>query len=270
MEEKIKGLVKRVNSLERKILLLSNRLGDHNFTVEELLKIRGIKSFHSTDINFIEETQRKAFYESMKNYHFRRILGDVLNYSKLMRDDISLISKKWGWNAEKYILTLAEEGILEKRDGDFLPKVSVSNSGLILQWYVALTIKAEINCDVAYDVRIDDFKNGGDIDILLSIGTNLVMFECKGSPPNNVSVSEMKSIISRKEIINPELFVFLLDTTLSVKRNILNNLEWILKKQPERIREGIYRFGTSDFVVTAKRDLAKNLLFLIKNFRTLK
>ncbi|MEA3313677.1 MAG: hypothetical protein U9Q18_04805, partial [Caldisericota bacterium] len=103
----------------------------------------------------------------------------------------------------------------------------------------------------------------GDIDVVARVGTKLVMIECKESPPNNISVGELKSILDRVNYLKPDSFILLIDTTLSIKRNILDNIKWILHDEPQRYREGVYRVKGNYYIVTAKRNILQNLAVAI-------
>jgi len=75
----------------------------------------------------------------------------------------------------------------------------------------------------------------------------------------------LKSIVKRVESFKPDFFIFVVDTTLSIKRNIIDNISWIIKLNSENLKQGIYKFSESWFVINAKRDLLKNLSFVIKS-----
>lgn len=270
MKRAIIDIYKNILSIQRKIDLIYSALNKPAFKVKDFLNARGIYNFHYSTFQIIKGSKKiNSLKLNLYNYHFRRVLGDAINYGKLGSEEISKIKRRWGQSCEKHLKTMEELGIIENKNGLLVSSVSVSDFGNVLQWFIGEVIKENFDADVLIDVKIANFEKGGDIDLLCSLGLNLLMLECKGSPPNNISVSEIKSIIKRKEIVDPEIFILVIDTTLSIKRNILDNIKWITKSNPERVREGVYKFGLSNFIVTAKRDLIKNLLYILNNYQSI-
>jgi len=262
-------LDKRVRALERKILIYEQSFPMDRFSFENLLRARGITEFSSSPFSLVKVSSQQKLYKSLKSYYFRRFLGDVLNFGSVDRSILSQLKKKWGRQVNSFIETILDTGIAEINKGTLYSRISVSNYGIILQWFVSQFLKETYGSESLIDVKIRNFKDGGDVDVLSKFGLNLEMFECKSSPPNNIPVSELQVILKRVNAIEPDLFALLIDTTLSIKRNIIDNLRWILHKEPERIREGIYKFDVGSYIISSKRDLLKNVQFVISNLENL-
>ncbi len=263
MEEKALEIEKRLRILERKFGLIASQNVDISFSVEDLLRARGFQTFSFSSEDFINEEQKDTLFSKMQSYHFRRLLADFLSGKFLDRSRVEKALKKWGLEAGKSLEPLKKIGILIEKGEGFQQGVNLNNPGILLQWFVAETIRRELRCETRIDVRISELEKGGDIDLLCALNTNLIMFECKGSPPNNISYSDIKSVLRRRTFLEPDVFILLVDTTLSIDRNILDNLAAITRRVPVRIREGIYRTGLGEYVISAKRNLVKNVLHVL-------
>ena len=254
----------KLDILESRISEIEHLLDTYfPFSIEKLLEIRGFK--------IVRTAERKHFYDEdnlfdlFKSYYFRRILHDVLTLGTIDSKAIEKLSKKWGNSVTKELELIVRFGFAKKtKDGIFITNYSVSYMGEMLEWFIGKFLSDILHLEVMTGVRIGGLDNGGDIDILSRIGTKLIAIECKESPPNNVPVSEMQAMHLRNTKVKPDIFIFLIDTTLSIKRNILDNLEWITKSKYKRIHEGIYKFDNDLFVINAKRSLLHNLEIAIR------
>jgi len=232
-------------------------------SIEKLLEIRGFK--------IVRSAEKKHFYDEdylfnlFKSYYFRRILHDVLTLGTIESEAIEKLSKKWGGSVSKELELIVTFGFAKKtKEGILVSNYSASYMGEMLEWFIGKFLSDILHLEVITGVRIGGLDNGGDIDVLSRIGTKLIAIECKESPPNNVPVSEMQAMYFRNTKIKPDLFIFLIDTTLSIKRNILDNLEWITKSKYRRMHEGVYEFDNNLFVINAKRTLLHNLEIAIR------
>jgi len=234
------------------------------FSIDKLLKARGFKALcKQSTFDFIKTEDQDFFYLLLKSYYFRRVLRDVLFIQKIGEADKNLIREKWGKVADEYIAKIEELGILLKKNGLLIAQFSLSDMGTIFEWFIAKYLSEELSLETMVDVKLKNLEFGGDIDVVARVGTKLVMIECKESPPNNISVAELKSILDRVNYLKPDSFILLIDTTLSVKRNILDNIKWILHDEPQRCREGVYRVKDNYYIITAKRNILQNLAVAI-------
>ncbi len=176
---------------------------------------------------------------------------------------IDLLIKKWGTGVPDYLLFMERLGIITKKNGVYIANFPISFIGNLLEWLIGKFLSEELHLETLINVRLKGFENGGDIDIISRIETKLVMIECKESPPNNVPFTELKHICERVNTFKPDIFIFAIDTTLSIKRNITDNLEKICKTNFIKLREGVYKNSTTFFVVSSKRDLLQNISFAI-------
>ncbi len=249
--------------MERKVLLLENLLKEYfPFSIEKLVKRKGFEiSGHGRKISFPNE---EMFFAYLKKYYFRRVLKDTLFFKKLDSEKVRLLSEKWGKEVSNYLRIMEQSGIIIRNGKYFTTKFSESFSGSLLEWLIGKFLEKEIGLETFVNVRLKGFEHGGDIDIISRLETNLIMIECKESPPNNVPFSELQCICKRANKFNPDIFIFAIDTTLSIKRNIIDNLEKICGTHFLRIKEGVYRGGSSFFIVNTKRDLLQNIFFAIK------
>ncbi len=263
--DKIKELELQVELLKKRISLLEDMLKEYlPLSINKLLEMRGFNVIRKEDnLDLIEKKEQELLYVSLKSYYFRRVLRDILFVKKIGAEEKELIEEKWGKITENYIDKIEVLGIVKKERDTLVAQIPLGYTGTILEWFIGKYLKEELGLETILDVKLKNLESGGDIDILSRIGTNLIAIECKESPPNNVPVSELKSITNRVNFIKPDVFILLIDTTLSIKKNILDNLMWITKTKSKRLKEGVYTFGAGKFVVTAKRDLLQNIAFCI-------
>ncbi len=259
------------DDIKTKIDILESRISEMEhlldayfpFSIEKLLEIRGLKVVRTAEKKYFY--QENYLFELFKSYYFRRILHDVLTLEVIDGKAIEKLSKKWGGSVTKELELIAGFGFAKKtKDSIFISNYPVSYLGELLEWFIGKFLGDILHLEVMTGVRIGGLDSGGDVDVLSRIGTKLIAIECKESPPNNVPVSEMQAMLFRKTKIKPDIFIFLIDTTLSINRNILDNLRWITRSKCIRVHEGVYKFDDNLFVVSAKRSLLHNLEITIR------
>ncbi|HON83787.1 MAG TPA: hypothetical protein PLI22_06635, partial [Caldisericia bacterium] len=86
----------------------------------------------------------------------------------------------------------------------------------------------------------------------------LSYLEIKSSPPNNISIEEIENFIKRVDTINPSVSILFIDTTLNIKRNIIDNMKFLLKRvnrefSEQVIRNGFYKVSKGIYVFNSKR-----------------
>ncbi len=259
------------DDIKTKIDILESRISEMEhlldayfpFSIEKLLEIRGLEVVRTAEKKYFY--QENYLFELFKSYYFRRILHDVLTLEVIDGKAIEKLSKKWGDSVAKELELIAGFGFAKKtKDSIFISNYPVSYLGELLEWFIGKFLGDILHLEVMTGVRIGGLDSGGDVDVLSRIGTKLIAIECKESPPNNVPVSEMQAMLFRKTKIKPDIFIFLIDTTLSINRNILDNLRWITRSKCIRVHEGVYKFDDNLFVVSAKRSLLHNLEITIR------
>ncbi len=257
IKTKLKILESRMSEME---YLLNAYLP---FSIENLLEVRGLKVVRIAEKKYFYDED--YLFELFKSYYFRRIFHDILTLEVIDGKAIEKLSKKWGDSVTKELKLLTMLKFVRRTKEDtFVSNYPVSYLGELLEWFVGKFLGDVLHLEVMMGVKMSGLDNGGDVDLLSRIGTKLIAIECKESPPNNVPVSEMQAILFRKTKIKPDIFIFLIDTTLSVKRNILDNLMWITRSKYRKIHQGVYEFDDKLFIVSAKRSLLRNLEVAIR------
>ncbi len=263
--DKIQALEFQIKLLKKRISYLEDTLKDYlPFSIDKLLLLRGFKVIRKREtFDLIEKRDQNLFYSLLKSYYFRRVLRDVLFIKKIGEKEKELIQEKWGEVAKNYIAKIETLGIIQKKNKFLVTQFSLGDMGAILEWFIGEYLHEELDLETITNVKLKNLGPGGDIDVLARIGTKLVMIECKESPPNNISVAELKSIFDRVNYFKPDSFILLIDTTLSIKRNILDNINWILHVESQRLKEGVYQVKNYYYILTAKREILQNLAFTI-------
>ena len=208
------------------------------------------------------------FYADLHRYHFRRLLQEAAERRLLTPAALTDLAARWGARAVSAALGRLEDyGLLRRRGrGYALVPEGPRPFGDTLEWFVAELFIREFWAPAVWDARIMDIGRGGDFDVLAVLGSGLAYVECKASPPYNVEVSSLDSFLDRVGTLRPELAVFLIDTTLEVDRNIIDNLRRLMDQRgaprtPARVGRGLYDWPGRPplYVVTARRSLVANL-----------
>lgn len=262
----IKLILERLNLLEKRVSSLEKFIREKlKVSLDSQLALRGLVITESGDPVLVSPDIDKKLYEKLKSYYFRRIVVDILMLGRFRREEAPLYLKRWGEEVETHLKFLEEVGIVAESNGDIVSRFSFNYSGLILEWFLSRFLAEEFGIESKYAVRLKNLKYGGDIDVLGVYDYRILMIECKESPPNNVPVSELRLILRRIDSLKPDIFLFVIDTTLSIKRNIVDNMNWILKSEIKELKNGVYAFGKNRFLISAKRDLLKNISFAIRS-----
>jgi len=263
----ISQLEKQLRHVSRKVHLLENSIAPSTLTLDDLISARGYTSKEWPPKKFFGNINLRLLFDSLTSYYFRRFLGDALNMGTVNKEKMALLVSKWGKECPNFVEKIIEIGIAKESRRGFKMTLNVNDFGVIFEWFIAQFLKKEMSLETAFEVHLKNLKDGGDIDVLARDKLDLIMIECKESPPNNVPVSELKTILARVEKIDPDAFILIIDTTLSIQRNILDNIKWISHAVPIRLREGVYQFDANNFIVTAKRDLLRNISYVISTAR---
>ncbi len=267
VNKKINGLEEIINHLrllERKVSIIEKSFGLAKVNIKTLIESRDFSIAARKEDPILERIDAEELYASLKSYYFRRFLGDVSAMSVVNRSKMEILKDKWSKNADKFLEIAREIGLVRKYSNYYRSLISVNQYGAIFEWFISQFVSRELGLESIYGVHLKNLKDGGDIDVFARDGASLIMIECKESPPNNVPVSELKTIFKRVKEINPDIFILVIDTTLSIQRNIIDNLEWIEHLAPSKLREGVYALDRNILIVTARRDLLKNISYSLK------
>ena len=227
-----------------------------------MLSVRDFKEF-TFEKDDVYDDVIELLEDDLKSYYIRRFLSDIFQRRDLSEFEISILIEKWNIKKD-FLKKLVKGDILVKKGERYHLADSLNNFSLLISSYIARFLRREFCIDAILNVKLKLLKEGGDIDILSSYKFNLIMAEVKESPPNNISLKELRLLYKRFESVDPDFFVFLIDTTLSIKRNILDNLKNLFGIDALRLREGVYQVSNGFFEIKKKRDLLYNLRFVFE------
>lgn len=112
------------------------------------------------------------------------------------------------------------------RDGDTWrkspPCEHIDNLGSTLEWYVAQWFRTELDVPARHGVTIEGVE--GDLDVVAFVEGIRVFVECKVGKPSNVEQAELRHFLQRAYEFNPEIAVFLVDTTSAIEERIITPL----------------------------------------------
>jgi len=286
----LKEILREIQSLKRKVQHLTQEIEsikavflEDPFSVERMLKMRGINIFRKnpTERLFfppeLSPSYKARFYEMMKKYSFRLVIRDMIKYQDRFRikDLTHYCSPKV---ARGYCDLLCEIGaIIKNGRGRYRTRVSPLYSfGPTLEWFIAEMFKRELASPAIYGVSVKKTKSGGDYDVVASWNGRLVYVEVKSSPPKGVELSEISTFFSRIEDLLPEVAILFNDTQLRMKDKLVVMFEEELEKrhgreaktlyQVERLIEELFHVQNHLFIVNSKKDVVENFQISLKHY----
>ncbi|MGB9832827.1 MAG: hypothetical protein ACPLPP_04925 [Caldisericum exile] len=251
-------ITSKIINLERKFKLLERILNDE-VSFSDLLLVRGFKYFSYFEPSKIDGSK---LFNLLSKYYVRRFLADFFMFENVRKEDLNQLMTKWKIK-NSTVQDLLDSRIVLMENEKFFRNPDIRDFSFIVESLIAFLLNKKFGIDSILNVKLKELSKGGDIDILGKWKLELIMIELKESPPNNVSLTELKLTFERFRSVSPDIFIFALDTTLSIKRNIIDNLTNLYKVNPQKIREGIYKISENSFVVTAKRDLLSNISYVL-------
>jgi hypothetical protein len=275
MDASLQALAARVEALERQMALAGQ-------SVEGALRRRGWRPKAHSSLEHVllpeppEPARLDRYYQDLRHYHFRRLLQEAVEQGLLPPPAVRSLEARWGARAVARTLNrLVDYGLLVRDQAGFAAtSEKIRSFGGTLEWFVAQVLMREHLAPAAWDVRVREIRQGGDFDVLAVLDGRLGYFECKGSPPYNVSADALAQFLDRCRRLRPDLAVLVLDTTLKIDRNIIANLQVLLgaaaglPRRLVRASEGMYEAddGMKLFVITGRRSLAANLARCLRRF----
>jgi hypothetical protein len=280
----MENLERRVKKLEIEILNLKENLSkiiyfiDKNYGKEiifSLLKERGFKILELKDKKLIfpeDEIFFNDYFKNLRSYYFRRILQDTIKKKEFDDNFVHKLKKKWGEVVvERYLQKLLNYGILKKSNSFYESKFKdIDNIGNTLEWYIGEILKREFSIPVVSNIEIKNLSDGGDFDIFFLLLGNLSYLEIKSSPPNNISIEELENFIKRINGVGTKVSILFIDTTLNIKRNIIDNMKFLLKRYKREflgimIRNGFYKVSKGIYVFNSKRSIEESIRIVIND-----
>jgi hypothetical protein len=280
----MENLERRVKKLEIEILNLKENLSkiiyfiDKNYGKEiifSLLKERGFKILELKDKKLIfpeDEIFFNDYFKNLRSYYFRRILQDTIKKKEFDDNFVNKLKKKWGEVVvERYLQKLLNYGILKKSNSFYESKFKdIDNIGNTLEWYIGEILKREFSIPVVSNIEIKNLSDGGDFDIFFLLLGNLSYLEIKSSPPNNISIEELENFIKRVNGVGTKVSILFIDTTLNIKRNIIDNMKFLLKRYKREflgimIRNGFYKVSKGIYVFNSKRSIEESIRIVIND-----
>lgn len=284
IQKRMENLERRVKKLEIEILNLKENLSkiiyfiDKNYGKEiifSLLKERGFKILELKDKKLIfpeDEIFFNDYFKNLRSYYFRRILQDTIKKKEFDDNFVNKLKKKWGEVVvERYLQKLLNYGILKKSNSFYESKFKdIDNIGNTLEWYIGEILKREFSIPVVSNIEIKNLSDGGDFDIFFLLLGNLSYLEIKSSPPNNISIEELENFIKRVNGVGTKVSILFIDTTLNIKRNIIDNMKFLLKRYKREflgimIRNGFYKVSKGIYVFNSKRSIEESIRIVIND-----
>ncbi|MDI6860516.1 MAG: hypothetical protein QMD25_00660 [Caldisericia bacterium] len=276
------NLNKRLKKLEIEFKNLKENLSkiiyfiDKNYGKEiiiSLLKERGFEVREIIDKRIIlpkNEIYFEEYFKNLKSYYFRRILQDTIKKKEFSLDFISKLKEKWGSKVvDKYLTKLVQYEILLKDNSNYISNfIEIDNIGNTLEWYIGEVLKREFSIPIVSNIEIKNIKQGGDFDIFFLLLGNLSYLEIKSSPPNNISIEEIENFIKRVVSVGTNVSILFIDTTLNIKRNIIDNMEFLLRRVKRKfigkmIRNGFYKVSQGLYVFNSKRSIEESIRIVL-------
>jgi hypothetical protein len=284
-----KEILKEIQALKRRVLHLSKEIElikagslDNPFSVEGMLKMRGMKVFRMNPIDRlffppdIPAFYKTRFYEMMNRYSFRLVLRDMIKYQDRFRiQDLTHYCSSTV--ARRYCDHLIEIGAIVKKGEGYRTCISPLYSfGPTLEWFIAEVFKREFASPAIYGVNVKKTPSGGDYDVIASWNRRLVYVEVKSSPPKGVESSEVSTFFSRIEDLLPEVAILFDDTQLRMKDKLVVMFEEELERRyggqskrlypVERLIEELFHVQHHIFIINSKKDVVENFQLCLRDY----
>ena len=240
-----------------------------------LLKERGLNVAYSEEMKLVLPKNNIYFdeyFELLGSYYFRRILSDIIKKKEFNEDFVYKLEEKWGEKAvKKYLPYILKYEIITKQNNKYISNYyDIDNFGDTLEWYIVKILLKEFSIPSISNVRIKGLSIGGDFDIFFLLLGKISYLEIKSSPPNNISIEEIENFIKRVDIINPYVSILFIDTTLNIKRNIIDNMKFLLKRvnrefYEKNIRNGFYKVSKGIYVFNSKRSFKISFSYVLED-----
>lgn len=280
----MENLNKRLKKLEIEFKNLKENLSkiiyfiDKNYGKEiiiSLLKERGFEVREIKDKRVIlpkNENYFEEYFKNLKSYYFRRILQDTVKKKEFSNEFILKLKEKWGSKVvDKYLNKLVQYEILLKDNSHYISNFKeIDNIGTTLEWYIGEVLKKYFSIPIVSNIEIKNIMQGGDFDIFFLLLGNLSYLEIKSSPPNNISIEEIENFIKRVVTVGTKVSILFIDTTLNIKKNIIDNMEFLLKRYNKKfigklIRAGFYKVSEDIYVFNSKRSFEESIRIVLND-----
>lgn len=281
---KMERIEKKLRRVEIELINLKQNLTkilsifDKDFNrsiILNLLKERGLKPIENSEMRVILPKNEKfidEYFENLNSYYFRRIVSDMIKKKEFDENFIEKLKEKWGEKAiKKYLPLVIKYEIIYKSDNVYHSNYKdIDNFGDTLEWYIEKILLKEFSIPSISNVKLKSLSTGGDFDIFFLLLGKLSYLEIKSSPPNNISIEELENFIKRVDAVNPSYTIFFIDTTLNIKRNIIDNMKFLLKRVRrdffgKLIRNGFYKVSNGFYVFNSKRSFKNSFCYVIED-----
>jgi len=169
----------------------------------------------------------REYNELLGHYSFRKILRHLSARVEAVRckELLSMCDKP---TLVKYEDFLVRSDILEiSKNKTWTIKDQVANFGHTLEWYISKLLNEKLDAISGWGIKIEENPVGGDYDVLGFLDSIMLYIECKTSRPDNVTGSEIRNFLQRREELTPELTIMLVDTD-SALNQLLDKFRGIL------------------------------------------
>lgn len=279
----LRSLKKKVHRLTQEIESIRTLSIEDPFSVERMLKMRGIDVFRKnpTERLFfppeLPDFFKTRFYKMMEKYSFRLVIRDMIKKQDAFRtkDLTHYCSEKVG---KGYCDLLYEMGaIIKYGRGDYRTRVSPLHSfGPTLEWFIAEMFKREFSSPAIYGVSVKNTPSGGDYDVMASWNRRLIYVEVKSSPPKGIELREVSSFFSRIEDLLPDVAILFNDTQLRMKDKLVVLFEEELERRyegnaktlypVERLFEELFHIRHRIFILNSKKGIKENFKACLKDY----
>lgn len=240
-----------------------------------LLKERGLNNISTEKMNLVLPKNVEyinEYFELLNSYYFRRIVSSIIKKKEFDEYFINKLKEKWGEKAvNKYLPLILKYEIITIKNGGYISNYyNIDNFGDTLEWYIVKILQNEFSTPSISNVKIKGLSIGGDFDIFFLLLGKISYLEIKSSPPNNISIEEIENFVKRVDKINPYVSILFIDTTLNIKRNIIDNMKFLLKRvgrdfSERAIRNGFYKVSKGIYVFNSKRSFKISFNYVLED-----
>jgi hypothetical protein len=201
----------------------------------------------------------------MQRYSFRLVLRDVIRIGAAGQFTAVQLTRHASLDAvHRHLEQLASLGLVAQNKETYSLEMKARSLGPTMEWFVAESLRRELDFTVGLGVPLRGASTGGDLDVLAQAEGRLIYLEVKSGPPKHQQLSHIAAFLDRVEALAPDGAIFFEDTELRMKDKIVVLFEEVLQKRgsprrPERLQRELFTVGPGLYIANAHPDVTSNL-----------
>lgn len=271
------GFVAAPQLSRQQVAALARAVHDEIYSIENTLRRRGYRyAGHGSARSLVfpqdlPPQKLDEFYRHMKSRTFRTILKSIVEDETASRAD--WLTGCTDATLSKYLDFLVSQGMItrEAAGDSYSAATHAAAFGPTLEWYVAELFKRELAATADWGVRIEEFKPGGDFDVMARVESELLWIEAKSTRPRDIKETDVRHFLQRDQNLDPDMSLFLVDSDDDLSP-LVTKFEDVLAQacggRVERLADfgGIYHLLRRVFITNSHPSILTNLRYCLNYY----